>query len=230
MTVPFIPGEVDWLIAINSWHTPLLDAFMYSISNPIAWTPLVVVLLWYLFSNKPWQEGASLIIFLLLCLLATHLLGNVWAKPFFARPRPTLTPEIAEQLHLVYGYTGQSYSFFSGHAANSFAAGTLLALTVGRRAHTILIYLVVSIVAYSRMYQGVHFLSDILVGMLVGIGLGFIFSRLHQRVRRHLSQCVAPTSREAFAPGYRVWLGSLAAFVPLLMLYSLQVAKIISRL
>lgn len=226
--LPLLPYEGDILLWINAHHSPVLDAFMYSISNPIVWIPLVVVLLYYIFAHKPWQEGALLIICLILCLGVGHLVGNVWAKDFFARPRPTFTEGFMEQLHLVYGYTGRSFSFFSGHATNFFAAATLLSYAVGRRAHTIILYTVVAIVAYSRMYQGVHFLSDILAGIVVGLAIGYLFAQLYRRLRSRLLS--TRSSSEVFTKGYPLWLGGLAAFVPILLVFSLQVAHILERL
>lgn len=230
MTVPFLPYEIDILMWINRHHTPVLDVLMYSISNVIVWLPLVAVLLWYLFARKPWQEGAILLFCIALCLVTTHLLGNVWAKNFFERPRPTFTEGVMEHLHLVYNYTGRSFSFFSGHATNFFAAATFLALAIGRRAHSLALYIIVSLVAYSRMYQGVHFLSDILVGVAVGACVAYAYSTMYQWLRRHFLPSGNLASHQIFASGYALWLGSVVAFIPVLLVYSWQVASIIARL
>ncbi len=227
--VPFLPYEIELLRHINAWHTPMLDAFMYSISNPAVWIPLVVVLLYYLFAGKPLREPILLLLCLLVCLATCHLLSNVWAKPFFERPRPTHTPGIAEYLHIVYGYRATSYSFFSGHATNFFAVATMLAMVVRRRAHTWALFIVVGITAYSRLYQGVHFVSDILVGIIVGVAVGMLFARLYGYLRVRLFGAYI-SSHELYSPHYRLWVGAVMAFVPILLIFSWQVAHIISRL
>lgn len=222
--------ESELLLQINSCNTPILDAFMYSISNPIVWIPLVAVLLYYLFAGKSWQSAVLLIFCIGLCLGVCHLLGNVLAKEYFARPRPTFTAGLSEHLHLVYGYTGRSFSFFSGHATNFFAAATVLACVVGRRTHALCLYLIVSVVAYSRMYQGVHFLSDVLVGIVVGVSIGALFAGLYRRLCvRWLAWADRPTP-QCYNHGYTLWMGTLICALPIWLIFSWQIAHILQRL
>lgn len=230
MFPPLLPYEGELLLWINSHHTPWLDAFMYMISHTTAWIPLVVALLYYLCYKKPWQETFLLLMTLLLCLLLGHLLANVWAKPYFARLRPTYALEFSSILHVVYGYKGHLYGFFSGHACNFFGAATVLACAVGRRGHSILLFGIVSLVAYSRMYLGVHLPSDILVGLFVGISLGLMCNKLREYIRKRYIPSAYRLSRDVFSPGYSTWLAILAVFIPLLMIYALQVIEIIERL
>lgn len=227
---PLLPGEADLLLWINGHHSPFLDAFMYMISNTGAWLPLVGVLLYYIFAKKPWQEGVLLVLAIGLCVALGDQLSSSFAKPYFARFRPTHAPEFRDMLHVVYNYVGYPYGFFSGHSCNFFGAATVLALAVRRTWHTVLLYGLVLLVVYSRMYLGVHFFSDVLVGMLVGVSLGFGVHYLREYLRRRYSPVGHISSREVFAPNYKIWLASLIAFLPILISYSKQVAKIIERL
>lgn len=229
MYPPLLPNETDILLWVNGHHSPFLDAFMFMISNAGAWTPLLCVLLYYLFSKKPWQEAVIFLLCMALCLGLGHLLGNLGAKPFFARFRPTYTPEIKEQLHIVYNYIGHPYGFYSGHSCNFFAGATLLALMVRRTWHSILIYLLVSLVVYSRLYLGVHYLSDTLVGMAVGLGLGFMGHYVQEYLRKHFSPLAHRRSSDVYEADYKLWLGSLIAFLPVLSAFAWQVSDIISR-
>lgn len=228
MAIPFVPGEIDLLVTINNLHHPILDALMYSVSNVAVWVPIACTLIGYLYYKKPAKEATLLLGMLIATVLIGNLVGNAWAKPFFARVRPSLTPEISEQLHLVYGYTARSYSFYSGHAANFFAFATMLALVVGRRRHSILLVALVSLVAYSRLYQGVHFVSDVLVGMAIGGMIGYAGYRLYLGLRRRLGW-QAPLG-EMLTPGYRAWMLALYLFVPLVLVHAYQTAHIIERL
>lgn len=228
MTIPFVPGEIDLLVAINQLHHPVLDALMYSISNIAVWIPIVCALLYYLLYKKPFKEGALLIGMLIGCVLLGNLIGNVCGKPFFARVRPSLTPEIAEHLHLVYGYTASSYSFFSGHAANFFAFATMLALVVGRKGHSLIIFALVALVAYSRLYQGVHFVSDVIAGAGVGVAIGYGGYRFYLWLRRQLGW--HEPLETITAPRYHTWRGVLLAFVPLVLVHAYQTAHILARL
>lgn len=230
MTPPLLPYETDILLWINGHHSHFLDAFMYMISHMGAWLPLVAVLLYYVFASKPWQEGVLLILAIALCVALGDQLSSSFAKPFFARFRPTHAPEYRELIHVVYNYIGYPYGFFSGHSCNFFGAATVLALAIGRKLHTCILFMLVLLVVYSRMYLGVHFLSDILVGMVVGIALGFICHYLREWLRKRYSPLYYKPTREVFASHYQIWLVALLAFLPILISYSWQVSKIIVRL
>lgn len=227
LTPPLIPGEVGILKAINGWHSPIADAFMYMISNTGAWIPVVAVLLYYLFYRKPWQEAVLFILCVGLCILICDRLSAGFSKPFFARPRPTHLEGLGDLLHIVFGYKGAAYGFFSGHASNFIAVAMLMSRTIRDRLTSFLIFGVVFIVAYSRMYLGVHFLSDILVGFAVGLSTGYLISLLHQRLRQRLSPLGHRPSREVFAPRLAAWQFTLVVFLPVLLAYSWQVARIL---
>ena len=93
------------------------------------------------------------------------------------RPCSTLS-SLGVTPHNVNGYCGKgNASFYSAHASNSFAiavfVGTLLIPVVRRARFFLLIW--AAIVAYSRIYLGVHFPSDVTVGALTGILYGLLF-------------------------------------------------------
>lgn len=230
LTPPLIPGEAQLLERINAWHSPMADAFMYMISNTGAWIPLVAVLLFYLFYRKPWQEGVLFILCVGLCILVCDRLSAGFTKPFFARPRPTHWEELKDTLHIVFGYRGAAYGFFSGHASNFFAVAMLMSRAIRSRAITIMVFSVVTLVAYSRMYLGVHFLSDILVGIAVGLSVGYLVSLGHGWLRKRLSPDGHHPVDKVFAPGLQVWTISLAAFVPVLIAFSWQFARILKMI
>ena len=107
-------------------------------------------------------------------LLADLLLCNLLLKPLVARPRPfdldtTIAPLIPKPT---------DYSFPSGHTAASFSAA--FALVFSRSRHGFWAVPVALLLAFSRLYLQVHFPTDILGGILVGIlagGLGALLAR-----------------------------------------------------
>lgn len=103
---------------------------------------------------------------LLAGLAAGALLGNLCLKPLIARPRPCWLDTSAELLIAA----PTDYSFPSGHALSSTIAATVLTLT-SRRLATAAIPLAV-LIAFSRLYLYVHFPSDILGGVLLGLVIG----------------------------------------------------------
>ena len=89
-------------------------------------------------------------------------------KPLVCRLRPTHEPAL-DPLHLVYGYTGGRYGFCSSHAANTMAVGMLFSLLYKNNLATASLMAWVAFVSYSRMYLGVHYPSDIICGLAVGV-------------------------------------------------------------
>lgn len=100
-------------------------------------------------------------------------MAQVVLKRRFRRPRPCdLAPDPALAVRPSYlrYVPSDRFSFPSGHSMNAFALGTVLALTFPRAAPAIGI-VAVSIAA-SRFILGLHFLSDVLVGSLLGAVIG----------------------------------------------------------
>lgn len=75
-----------------------------------------------------------------------------------------------------------SHSFPSGHAATSFACATVIAALVPRA--RVPLFLLASLVAWSRVYVGVHYPFDVLAGALYGVALGVCLLRVLPRLAR----------------------------------------------
>ena len=89
------------------------------------------------------------------------------AKDWIGRDRPPLVdPEPAPLIELPH-----TSSFPSGHATVAFACATAIALAVPRLRWPV--YLLAALIAFSRVYVGVHYPLDVLAGALLGVGLGF---------------------------------------------------------
>ena len=101
-------------------------------------------------------------------------------KYSFERLRPCNDLEIGEIIRRVK--TSSSFSFFSGHATNSMASTVLTFLILKRYyKHAYLLFLFPLIFAYSRIYLGLHFPTDILTGYAFGATCGYIAYRLYAK-------------------------------------------------
>ena len=96
-------------------------------------------------------------------ILSSFLLTSFILKPIFARTRPFNIRQAAELLISEPG----GYSFPSGHTAVSFCAAAII-LSINKKAGIAAIALA-SLIAFSRMYLYVHFPTDIIGGILVGV-------------------------------------------------------------
>jgi undecaprenyl-diphosphatase len=143
------------------------------------WIPLYVFLLYLIFRKFGAKGTFITAIIIALLITASDQLANVF-KHGFERPRPCGQEGVMEYARFIAVRCG-SFGYFSAHASSS----TGLAIIVGlllKKDYPKLPYLLLiwaTIVAYSRIYVGVHYPLDVVTGMLIGGLLGYLFYRLH---------------------------------------------------
>jgi undecaprenyl-diphosphatase len=140
---------------------------------------IVIPLVAFLFIKKFKREGVSLFLILLLALGASDFAGGK-IKHIPKRERPFNNA----QLHVVQRSEAGSYSFYSNHASNMFTLATYTSSFLPQLA--IPIFTIASLVAYSRVYDGVHYPSDVFAGLMMGCLWGLLFSRLAKKLLLHL--------------------------------------------
>jgi undecaprenyl-diphosphatase len=185
--------ERDWFLGINHSHTPFMDALMWLFSGVPIWCPLVLVPLYFLLRRREDCLPACLAIGLILLLCC--LIPACCFKPLFVRFRPTSHPLFMEQVVLLYNYTADGpYGFISGHTTSAFGFAGLSIRLVKNRVYTVLILVWAGLMAYSRIYLGAHFISDVAGGCVVGVLLGWLVYRLYVYAGRRWFQLNEPVS------------------------------------
>ena len=165
--------DKELLIFLNGLGSPTFDGLWLIITKQAYWTPIFLLVFYLLQKKLGWKNFGYYILFTALLIVLCDQTSNLF-KGYFHRLRPCNDESINHIIRVVK--TSPSFSFFSGHAANSIASMTFLFLILRKYyKYTFLIFLYPLIFAYSRIYLGVHFPIDILTGYTFGIILGSLF-------------------------------------------------------
>lgn len=177
----------EWLNRIDTWllllingvHSSFADRLMGVMSSKPAWIPLYLIMLILLiirYKKKAWKY----VLVAALVAIATDQASVHLFKNVFHRLRPCWEPELQGMIRLVSGKCGGMYGFVSSHAANTFGFATFISFTLRKHYRWIpwLMFAWAFLVCYSRVYLGVHYPGDVLVGAALGFAMGWLGYRL----------------------------------------------------
>lgn len=174
--VDFLLGmDEQILFLFNGYHTAFLDTVFMWVTQKYSWVPFYVVLVGVLFHKCGWRATLCLLVGIALAITLSDQMCAHVIRPLVYRLRPSnpLNP-ISEFINIVNGYRSGMYGFPSCHAANTIALATFISLVMAKRGWTIFMIVWAMLVSASRMYLGVHYPSDILVGAMIGCAMGWL--------------------------------------------------------
>ena len=175
--------DTEALLAINGWHGTFQDALWWMVSAKWASALLLVALIWILLHQNR-RHALLVLAMLVLAFALADQISSGLIKHLVERLRPTREPSLDNMIHIVNDYRGGMFGFVSSHAANSFAASTLIALIMRHRLVTFSLFAWSLLQCYSRVYLGVHYPGDILGGIVVGVLVGWLVWRLMRWIQR----------------------------------------------
>ena len=178
-----IQWDIDLFLFLNNIHNSFWDEVMWFISGKYEWIPLYVILLGVII----WKFRMKSILVILMIPILITAADQISVKLFkevFERLRPCHNPEIQHLVHTVNNKCGGKFGFVSSHAANSFALAGFLSLIFTNKWFNLFILFWAAVVSYSRVYLGVHYPGDILVGALLGLIIGYLVYLLFQFIER----------------------------------------------
>lgn len=167
--------DQEIVLFINGLNHPLLDELMWVISGRVIWFPLYIILFYLVYKKGNFKQ---FLIFFLSGIALVGLTDFIVTHGFkypIGRYRPSHNLTIGHLLHFYQItptdlYKGGQYGFVSGHAANSTAIALYFSLELKKHYPKLPIFLAlwVAIICISRIYLGVHYLSDLIGGIIVG--------------------------------------------------------------
>lgn len=149
----------------NNFSNVFMDKLMILVTSlgdkGLIWIAIALILL----AIKKYRKVG---VILLIALLITSLFGEGIVKNIIQRPRAFITyPDISILIN-----PPTSFSFPSGHTASSFAAAVVLGYYF--KNWRFLFYFFATLIAFSRLYLFVHYPSDIIVGIILGLTCGLL--------------------------------------------------------
>lgn len=174
--------QIDlWLLRLinQELSNPFFDWLMPLVSSKSFWLiPILISLVLLFWLGKKRGRIATALIILTIAT-ADPLCARV-IKPAFKRIRPS---HVLNDVRLI-GKKGGKYGFPSNHAAN--VTGAMIILIFFYRRYKYLCGSLALLVSYSRIYLGVHYPTDVLAGIFIGIGLAFTWILIWQSFANHL--------------------------------------------
>lgn len=168
------------LIYLNNLGVETYDGFWLVVTHIQNWIPLY--LLFFVFFWKMLSQKKAILATLgTLASLVTALLLTSIVKNSVGRLRPNNTPDLEGLVRVLQ--TPSDYSFWSGHAASSFAITFFVIAVLRIQSKWIYVCLVWPFLfALSRIFVGVHYPSDILIGACVGSLISVIYYKLYSAI------------------------------------------------
>jgi undecaprenyl-diphosphatase len=126
------------------------------------------------------KKGRITLFLLILSLSLTDIICAQYIKPFIERVRPSHLS--LEGINLLVKKGGK-WSMPSNHSANMFAFSVILSYFYNRYRH--LLFSLACVIAFSRIYVGVHFPGDVIIGGIIGYMISWFVLSLWIRLKIH---------------------------------------------
>jgi len=172
--------DKELFLFLNSLGNSNWDGFWMFATNKLTSIPLYFILLVLAYLQLGLRKTLVVLLTVAILILVTDQLANFF-KYGVQRLRPCYDEDVSTIMRLVKNSCGGRFGYFSAHAANSFAVASFFTFLLKPKfKHMgLLLFFWASIIAYSRIYIGVHFPLDVLTGSVIGLGMSWLFAKLY---------------------------------------------------
>ena len=162
--------DTDVFLALHHLRIAILDPYVRAFSGKGVWIPLYLSIVYAIIRQCGWKRGLIMVAAIGVAVGCSDAICAHVIRPAVERLRPSHPDNpISALVQLVDGYRGGGrHGFPSCHATNTFALAVASGLTLHNRLYTTFIFLWAVLQCYSRIYLGVHYPGDVLVGATVG--------------------------------------------------------------
>ncbi len=154
---------------------PLFDKFFPFITESKNWN-IAYIILFLILIIKGGRFGRIAAAGTILLVIATDQTSSNLLKNLIERIRPcNALPDVN-----ILATCSQSFSFPSSHAVNNFGGAVYFSRLYPQ--YKVALFIVAVLVSLSRVYVGVHYLSDVIGGAIIGSAIGYLFSELIKKI------------------------------------------------
>lgn len=174
-----IGADTDVFLFFNGMHNTYFEHVMSVYSSKWVWVPMYASIFYVMLRNFYWKMLLFCLVALALTIIFADQIGANLIRPLVERPRPSnLANPISDLVHVVDNYRGGRYGFPSCHAANTFGLTFFIFFLFRKKWLTCFMMTWALVTCYSRVYLGVHYPGDLLVGALIGTMGAWLMYRL----------------------------------------------------
>lgn len=164
--------DTNLFLALNGDLGGAADRFFYAVSSNWVWVPLCLGILYMMCRRLGLRTTVAAFVFAVVAIVLAAQICNIF-KYTVQKFRPVHNPELEGLVHYVKGYVGGLYGTFSAHAATYCCLAVFTGRLFRNPLYTGLMAGWVVLVCYSRIYLGMHFPADLLLGGTTGFLVGW---------------------------------------------------------
>lgn len=180
MLEELVQYDKELFLWLNNMGNTTWDGFWMFVTNKLSSIPIYLGLLILSYRKLGLKKIILLLVTIALLITVTDQLSNFF-KYGVQRLRPCYDPDVNSLMRLVKNSCGGKFGYFSAHAANASAVAFFFVFLFRKQVKYLGAALIIwaLVVAYSRVYIGVHFPLDVITGLLIGLLMSWLFAKLY---------------------------------------------------
>lgn len=181
-----LDNDTELFLYLHNLGATQWDAFWTFVTNKYSSIPLYMLLLFFTYKQYGLKNTLWILVGVSVLILITDQ-SSQFCKFYFKRLRPCHNDAVLQLMRLKEAHCGGKYSYFSAHAGNAVAVATFFSILLRKYYPYLLIILPIwaLLVAYSRIYLGVHYPLDVITGIILGLLYALMTSKVILKILKN---------------------------------------------